>query len=67
MSSLISIFDFPGDEPSMVYLEHEVAIQEVNDSASVDAYSAIFGRIVGAALDPPATTAYLKQLAETLE
>ena len=67
MSSLISIFDFPGDEPSMVYLENEVAIQEVNDQSAVDAYSAIFGRIVGAALDTPATTAHLKQLAETLE
>jgi len=67
MSSLISIFDFPGDEPSMVYLENETAIQEVNDPGAVDAYAVLFGRIVGAALDPPATTAYLKQLAATLE
>lgn len=67
MSSLISIFDFPGDEPSMVYLENEVAIQEVNDTAEVEAYAAIFRRLLNAALDPPATLAYLKQLAATME
>ena len=67
MSSLISIFDFPGDEPSMVYLENDVAIQEVNGVADVEAYSVVFTRIVGAALDPPATTAHLKHLADTLE
>jgi len=67
MSSLISIFDFPGDEPSMVYLENDAAIQEVNDTGAVDAYAVIFSRIREAALDAPATTAYLKDLAETLE
>jgi transcriptional regulator with XRE-family HTH domain len=67
MSSLISIFDFPGDEPTMVYLENDAAIQEVSNQAEVDAYSAIFGRIRDAALDAPATTAQLRQLAETME
>jgi hypothetical protein len=67
MSSLISIFDFPGDEPSLVYLENDAAIQEVNSRDEVDAYASIFERIRDAALDAPATTAHLKQLAETLE
>jgi transcriptional regulator with XRE-family HTH domain len=67
MSSLISIFDFPGDEPSLVYLENDAMIQEVSDSAEVDAYAGIFERIREAALNVPATTARLKQLAETLE
>jgi transcriptional regulator with XRE-family HTH domain len=67
MSSLISIFDFPGDEPSLVYLENDAMIQEVSGSAEVDAYAAIFERIREAALNVPATTARLKQLAETLE
>jgi hypothetical protein len=67
MSSLISIFDFPGDEPSLVYLENDAMIQEVSGSADVDAYAAIFERIREAALNVPATTARLKQLAETLE
>jgi transcriptional regulator with XRE-family HTH domain len=67
MSSLISIFDFPGDEPSMAYLENDAAIQEVSTASEVDAYAVIFNRIREAALDVPATTARLKQLAETLE
>ncbi len=67
MSSLISIFDFPGDEPSLVYLENDAAIQEVNDVGEVNAYVTLFGRIRAAALDAPATTAHLKQLAATLE
>jgi transcriptional regulator with XRE-family HTH domain len=67
MSSLISIFDFPGDEPSMVYLENDAAIQEVSAVSEVDAYAVIFNRIREAALDVPATTAFLKQLAESLE
>lgn len=67
MSSLISLFNFPGDEPSMVYLENDANMQEVNTPAGVDAHIEIFKSILGAALDAPATTAYLKQLAETLE
>jgi transcriptional regulator with XRE-family HTH domain len=67
MSSLISIFDFPGDEPSMVYLENDAAIQEVSNAGEVDAYSALFARIRDASLDAPSTTAQLMQLAETME
>jgi hypothetical protein len=67
MSSLISIFDFPGDEPSLVYLENDAAIQEVNNRDEVDANAMIFDRVREAALDAPATTAHLKRLAETLE
>jgi transcriptional regulator with XRE-family HTH domain len=67
MSSLISIFDFPGDEPGMVYLENDAAVQEVNDPSEVEAYALIFSRIRQAALDAPATTAHLKRLAGTLE
>jgi transcriptional regulator with XRE-family HTH domain len=67
MSSLISIFDFPGDEPSMVYLENDAAIQEVSNLSDVEAFAQVFGRIRDSALSPPATTAYLKQLAGTME
>jgi transcriptional regulator with XRE-family HTH domain len=67
MSSLISIFDFSGDEPSLVYLENDAATQEVNNNDDVEAYSVIFGRIREAAMDAAATTAHLKHLAETLE
>lgn len=67
MSSLISIFDFPGDEPAMVFLENDVAIQEVSDGKQVDAYVRTFERIREAALDADATTEYLKQLVTTME
>ncbi len=67
MSSLISIFDFPGDEPSMVFLENDAGLEEVSTPEEVDAYVTIFGRIRDAALDAPATTALLKAMAEKLE
>ena len=67
MSSLISVFDFGGDEPSTVYLENDAALQEVSNTDEVDGHAQIFGRIRAAALDPPATTAHLKRLAQTLE
>jgi transcriptional regulator with XRE-family HTH domain len=67
MSSLISVFDFAGDEPSLVYLENDAAIQAVDSPIEVSAYEQIFDRIRGTALDPPATIAHLKQLVDTLE
>lgn len=67
MSSLISVFDFPEDEPSMVYLENDAAVQEFNEPAEVATYAEVFAHIRRAALDVPATTAYLKRLAENLE
>ena len=67
MSSLISIFDFPGDEPSLVYLENDAAMQEVNSMGEVAAYEEIFNRIRQTALSAEATTAQLEQLARTLE
>jgi hypothetical protein len=66
MSSLINIFDFPHD-PSVVFLEDDVTIQEVDEPKRVQAMSDTFGQIRDAAMDPVGTTAYLKQLAETLE
>lgn len=67
MNSLITIFDFPGDEPSMVYLENDVSIKEVETEDEVKSYIETFSQIRESALDPAATTAYLKQLAENLE
>ncbi|MCW2900201.1 MAG: family transcriptional regulator [Streptosporangiaceae bacterium] len=67
MSSMISVFDFPGDEPSVVYLESDATLQELNTPAEVDSYIEIFGQIKAAALEPTATTACLKSLSEALE
>ncbi len=67
MSSLISIFDFPGDEPSLAYLENDAAMEEVSTKGEVDAYAVLFSRIRNEALDTTATAAQLKHLAESLE
>ena len=68
MSSLIDIFDFPDDDdPSVVYLENDTAIQEVTKADEVRAYKDTFARIRDAALTPAATTTHLDTLTETLE
>ena len=68
MSSLLNIFDFPDDQdPRVVFLETDTAIQEVAKSEDVQAHAETFGWIRNAALPPAATTAHLEKLAETLE
>jgi transcriptional regulator with XRE-family HTH domain len=68
MSSLIDIFEFADDEdPPVVYLENDTAIQEVTKPAEVDPYRDIFTRIRDAALAPAATRTYLDTLAQTQE
>jgi transcriptional regulator with XRE-family HTH domain len=67
MCGPINIFDFPDGEPPAVYLETDFAIQEVSNQDDVQAYIETFGRIRTAALDPVASTADLKKIAETLE
>jgi hypothetical protein len=51
----------------MAFLENDAGLEEISNPKEVDAYALIFGRIRDAALDAPATTAYLKRTAETLE
>jgi transcriptional regulator with XRE-family HTH domain len=68
MSSLIDIFDFPDeDEPSIVYLENDTAIQEVTKPDEVRAYKSTFTQIRDAALASAATRTYLDNLSQTLE
>jgi len=68
MSSVINIFDFPDDDdPSVVYLENDTAIQEVTRAEEVRAYKDTFARIRDAALTPAATTTHLDTLTKTLE
>jgi transcriptional regulator with XRE-family HTH domain len=68
MSSVINIFDFPDDEdPSVVYLENDTAMQEVTKASEVHAYKETFARIRDAALAPAATRTHLDKLSETLE
>ena len=67
MWSMVNIFDFADDEPSLVYLETDVAIEEVGKPDEVDSFIQGFGHARDAALEPAATAAYLKHLAEQLE
>jgi transcriptional regulator with XRE-family HTH domain len=67
MWSMINIFDFAGDEPSVVYLESDTAIQEVGDQDEMMIYVEGFIRSRDSALEPADTTQYLKYLAEQLE
>ncbi|GAA3384529.1 helix-turn-helix domain-containing protein [Cryptosporangium minutisporangium] len=67
MSSLISIFDFPGDEPGIAFLENDAAVQQIDSVPEVDVYKKIFADIRSAALEPAATTSYLTRLGDTLD
>ena len=67
MSSVINIFDFPDDDPAVVYLENDTTIQEVTKPSEVEAYKATFTRTRDAALAPAATRTHLDTLTHTLE
>lgn len=67
MCGPIHIFDFPNDEPSLAYVETDFMLQEVSAAADVEGYTGIFTDAHAVALEATATTAHLKQLAETLE
>jgi hypothetical protein len=65
--SMVNIFDFPGDEPPLVFVESDYAVDEVSKEESVRSYIQSFERAVGAALEPADTTVFLDQLARRME
>jgi hypothetical protein len=65
--SMVNIFDLPEDEPTIVYIETDYAIEEVTSPEAVSNYVDSFARASDAALERDDTTAYLMQLAEQLE
>jgi uncharacterized protein DUF5753/helix-turn-helix protein len=67
MFSAVQIFDYDGDQASLVFTETDHGIQEVSDAEYVNSYVEAFDRAVDAALEPRDTAQYLKQLAERLE
>jgi transcriptional regulator with XRE-family HTH domain len=67
MHSMINIFGFPDDEPDLVYMETDYAIEEVSNAESVNAYVQAFARASEGALEPSDTAVFLRQLAEQLE
>lgn len=67
MHSMVNIFDFPGDEPRIVYVETDYAIEEISRAEEVNNYVKSFGHASGAALEPVESAVYLEQIAELLE
>lgn len=67
ISGPVTVFDFPNDEPRLVFAETEYAVVEVTGSSDADAYVETFDQVRAAAAEPAVTTAYLEKLATTLE
>jgi len=67
MNTLVNIFQFPGNDPAVVFLENDAAIEQIDDLEQVEAHEQIFHQACAAALKPAATTAYLDKLKDTLE
>ena len=67
MHSMINIFGFRDDEPSIVFVETDYAIEEVSKPDSVSSYVESFERASDAALEPADTIGYLERLAKRME
>lgn len=65
--SMVNILNFPDDEPPLVFVENDYAVEEVSKGESVRGYIQSFERAADAALEPSDTTAYLDKLAERME
>ncbi|HEX9034142.1 MAG TPA: helix-turn-helix transcriptional regulator [Streptosporangiaceae bacterium] len=65
--SSVQIFDYDGDQPSLVFTETDHGVQEVTDAEYVSSYIEAFDRAVDVALEPRDTATYLKLLSERLE
>ena len=65
--SMVNIFDFPDDEPSLVFVETDYSIEEVSAPDAVNGYIQSFERACDAALEPEDTTVYLEKLAKRME
>jgi len=67
MVSMINIFGFRDEEPSLVFVETDYVIEEVSKQESVNGYIDSFERACDAALDPVDTTGYLEHLVKRME
>jgi hypothetical protein len=65
--SMVNILGFRDDEPSLVFVETDYAVEEVSKPDSVQGYIESFERACDAALEPAATTGYLERLAKRME
>ncbi|MBV9446058.1 MAG: helix-turn-helix domain-containing protein [Streptosporangiaceae bacterium] len=67
MVSMVNIFGFRDDEPDLVFVETDYAIEEVSKPDAVQGYVESFERASDAALEPVDTTGYLERLAKRME
>jgi hypothetical protein len=67
MVSMINIFGFRDDEPSLVFVETDYTIEEVSKPDAVRGYTDSFERASDAALEPVDTIGYLEHLARRME
>jgi hypothetical protein len=67
MVSMIDIFGFRDDEPDLVFIETDYAIEEVSRPESVRSYTESFERARDAAIEPADTIGYLERLAKRME
>ena len=65
--SMVNIFGFDGEDPSLVFVETDYAVEEVSKRESVNGYVQSFERACDGALDPRDTVDYLERLADRLE
>src|ERR1700744_1090792 len=65
--SMVNLFGVDGQAPSLVFVETDYAIEEVNKRDAVNGYVQSFGRAADGALDPGDTVDYLEHLATQLE
>ena len=67
MLSMVNIFGFRDDEPDLVFVETDYAIEEVSKPESVRSYIESFERACDAALEAVDTIGYLERLAKRME
>jgi hypothetical protein len=67
MVSMVDIFGFRDDEPDLVFVETDYAIEEVSKPESVRSYIESFERACDAALERVDAIGYLERLAKRME
>jgi transcriptional regulator with XRE-family HTH domain len=65
--SMINLFGFDGQDPSLVFVETDYVVEEVSKRDAVSGYVQSFSRACDGALDPGDTVDYLEHLANQLE
>jgi hypothetical protein len=65
--SMVNLFGFDGQDPSLVFVETDYSIEEVSKRDAVNGYVQSFSRACDGALDASDTLVYLEHLASQLE